>query len=458
MIAIAIQQGWPHFVFPVENIIVNSAEVYLHKSQLEKCTRLFHTMITNKPNYLLQITKNAYSKFDSEKSKLLKLEIKDFKKFSDKQLVATFKTWFDWLNKWTIAYLAPANLAEGFLTLELQKEIGRYVDPVKDFNRFQQLSLLFSTSARRGFLEQYEAELHRLSRLSKNIDEKTEKLSKSLEKKIAFLEHEYGWLGDTGRLDNFWSANEIKKQILDQKNGEETLENDQLVIEALNDMGADRRLKNTVKMVREYIHFRTFRIDVFVIFSYRARFLFEEIARRLGIPFENFTHMSANEVVSALQEGRLPNDLNQRKEGFAVVLRSEGTEILTGKNAKELADKIKGPAQVSVNELRGTTACVGQAKGIARLVFTKADVEKMQEGDVLISSMTKPELVPAMKRASAIITDEGGITCHAAIVSRELKIPCVIGIKIATRVLKDGDLVEVDADKGTVKIIKRAGK
>lgn len=65
-----------------------------------------------------------------------------------------------------------------------------------------------------------------------------------------------------------------------------------------------------------------------------------------------------------------------------------------------------------------------------------------------------PPLVPAMNRAAAIITNTGGITCHAAIVSREMKKPCIIGTKIATRVLKDGDLVEVDADKGVVRIIK----
>jgi len=64
--------------------------------------------------------------------------------------------------------------------------------------------------------------------------------------------------------------------------------------------------------------------------------------------------------------------------------------------------------------------------------------------------------MPAIKKASAIVTNVGGITCHAAIVSRELKIPCIIGTKIATKVLKDGDLVEVDAQKGIVKILKRA--
>ena len=61
-----------------------------------------------------------------------------------------------------------------------------------------------------------------------------------------------------------------------------------------------------------------------------------------------------------------------------------------------------------------------------------------------------------MKRASAIVTDEGGITCHAAIIARELKVPCVIGTKIATQVLNDGDLVEVNANQGIVKILKKA--
>ena len=69
--------------------------------------------------------------------------------------------------------------------------------------------------------------------------------------------------------------------------------------------------------------------------------------------------------------------------------------------------------------------------------------------------MTTPDLMPTIKQAKAIITDEGGLTCHAAIISRELGIPCIIGTKIATKVLKNGDLVEVDAEKGILKILKR---
>ena len=68
--------------------------------------------------------------------------------------------------------------------------------------------------------------------------------------------------------------------------------------------------------------------------------------------------------------------------------------------------------------------------------------------------MTRPEYVPLMKKATAIITDEGGITSHASIVSRELKIPCIVGTKIATKILKDGDLIEINADIGIVRKLK----
>ncbi len=70
--------------------------------------------------------------------------------------------------------------------------------------------------------------------------------------------------------------------------------------------------------------------------------------------------------------------------------------------------------------------------------------------------MTTPDFIPAMKKASAIITDEGGITCHAAIVSRELKKPCIIGTTNATKILRNGDSVEVDANNGIVKILERS--
>ncbi len=114
--------------------------------------------------------------------------------------------------------------------------------------------------------------------------------------------------------------------------------------------------------------------------------------------------------------------------------------------------------QEQLSELSGTVAFKGKVVGQVKIIHTENDLWKVQEWDVLVSWFTRPEYIPAMEKASAFITNDGGITCHAAIIARELKKPCIIGTKVATQVLKDGDLVEVDADNGIVKILSSENK
>jgi len=106
-------------------------------------------------------------------------------------------------------------------------------------------------------------------------------------------------------------------------------------------------------------------------------------------------------------------------------------------------------------EFSGTVAASGGIiKGIAKTIFNENEVKDFKDGNILVTPMTSPEFLPAIKKAKAVVTDEGGVSCHAAITARELNIPTVIGTKVATKVLKDGDEVEVDAVKGIVKKIK----
>ncbi|VAW11718.1 Phosphoenolpyruvate synthase, partial [hydrothermal vent metagenome] len=109
----------------------------------------------------------------------------------------------------------------------------------------------------------------------------------------------------------------------------------------------------------------------------------------------------------------------------------------------------------NVKEITGQVAESGVVRGVVRIIKNKHDSAQTKRGEVIVASMTTPDFLPAMQKASAFVTDEGGVTCHAAIISRELKKPCIIGTKIATQVLKDGDLVEVDADKGVVRILDK---
>lgn len=113
-----------------------------------------------------------------------------------------------------------------------------------------------------------------------------------------------------------------------------------------------------------------------------------------------------------------------------------------------LIDEIDPSQQV----ISGTVAFRGRVKGEVQVISRKRDIAKFKEGNILVAPMTTPHYLPAMQKAKAFVTDEGGVTCHAAIVSRELKTPCIIGTKIATQVLKDGDTVDVDANRGKVYI------
>jgi len=102
-------------------------------------------------------------------------------------------------------------------------------------------------------------------------------------------------------------------------------------------------------------------------------------------------------------------------------------------------------------KIKGQVAFRGKAKGRVKVIRRLDQVNKIKGGDIMVSPMTSPNYLSAMKKSAAIITDEGGITCHAAIVAREMKKPCIIGTGKATQILKDGDLVEVDAEQGVVK-------
>lgn len=442
LLVVVIQGAWARFRFPVESVIVNSSKVYLHKEQFKQCLDSFSTLIKDNPDYLHILPAEAYAEYVAKKDEIRALESINFKEYTLEQLISVFQKWFNWIYDWNTNYIPPTALIEDFLTVSLQGELTKYIDPITDFENFQKVQLLFSTSARPGFLETYEHELRDLLNKPQAV----------IEAETKRLANEYGWLGDPGRLENFWDATEVNKQL--QNLVSKTEENIEEIIEKkLQLINATEDLRNSVSLIREWVYFRTFRMDVNQIFCFRIQFLLKEIARRLYVPLNQLTYLSANEIIDALNGHNLPSDLAERKKDFAIQLVGDSVKIVSGENAKELTTLFKEEFGEEIKELRGTTACTGKMVGPVKLVFTNADIAKVGEGDILVSPMTKPEFVVAMKRASAIITDEGGVTCHAAIVSRELNKPCVIGTKIATQIFKDGDLVEVDADKGVVRKI-----
>ena len=103
--------------------------------------------------------------------------------------------------------------------------------------------------------------------------------------------------------------------------------------------------------------------------------------------------------------------------------------------------------------LKGLGASSGKAQGKVRIVCNASDTNKFQKGEVLVAKMTDPTMVIMMAKAAAIVTDTGGVTCHAAIVSREMGIPCVVATKKATQILKNGQEIIVDGDEGEIYLV-----
>ncbi len=209
-------------------------------------------------------------------------------------------------------------------------------------------------------------------------------------------------------------------------------------------------------VARQFIDVKAYRLEK--LFSVYAALdaLLKEIAKQKYVPMLDLKYLSQFELFHFLRRGTLPSpqELKQRKERMTYTAWQDQTaEIRLGKDIEPYLKTFV--AKTKDNQIRfsvhGNVACPGKVSGTVRIVNTRQDIHKIHDGDILVATQTSPELLPAMKRAAAFVTDVGGITSHAAIVSREMNKPCVIGTKVATQVFKDGDTIEVDATTGIVK-------
>lgn len=182
----------------------------------------------------------------------------------------------------------------------------------------------------------------------------------------------------------------------------------------------------------------------------------KEIAKRVNLSLKQLRFILPEEMKELLLEGKIDLEEINKRTKFCVYYTTKGQEfILTNEKAQKIAEKVQTiKIDKDLKELHGQVACPGLVKGKVKIIIRDFDMYKMKKGDILVSIATDPDIVPAMKKASAIVTEQGGVTSHAAIVSRELGIPCIIGTKIATKILKDNDSVEVNATKGIVKILE----
>ena len=212
-------------------------------------------------------------------------------------------------------------------------------------------------------------------------------------------------------------------------------------------------LRLLVKYIDFFIHLQDQRKEFCLEALHYQYLLLNEVVRRTSYTLEELQYTMFPEIEGVLNGEVDKKVLHDRRELCFVYMKDDRKlHLETGEKAKELFDLVM--PKVDVKELNGLVACrcdEDVVNGNVSVVMTMDDADKFKEGDVLVSSMTRPDMISLMKKAKLIITNEGGVTCHAAVVSRELGVPCVIGTKYATDMLKDGDKVEVDLKSGRVR-------
>ncbi|MDD5567449.1 MAG: PEP-utilizing enzyme [Patescibacteria group bacterium] len=216
------------------------------------------------------------------------------------------------------------------------------------------------------------------------------------------------------------------------------------------------KLKAYISLAKEFAYLRTWRSDTIYSAGYFARNLFYEIARRARFPEGDVVYLTFIELMRMAKTSRVPvskEEIRRRKQFYGEWYHEGRYYVFSGQIWKARLKKIFF-TRPDDKQFFGTVAYKGKIKGTVRIVRSTRDLSQVKRGDIMVAVMTFPNFISAMEKAAAFVTDEGGILCHASIVSREMGKPCIIGTKIATQVLKDGDRVEVDATKGIVKKIR----
>jgi phosphohistidine swiveling domain-containing protein len=389
-----------------------------------------------------------------------KNQLLDVSTYSNTELVDLYKEMYQKSINF-LPYMYSLHLFDEFLTERFESRLKEYIKdkklPEKSYYDYHiALTLPFKKIS---VLEDKEAFLKIAIQVKKGLDME----GKEVEEMLKHHTLMYGWIGGfhlekepytfehyKEQLKEF-VASDVDKEYDQMKKDEDHLKKEQVkYMEIIKDQ---EELSILAKTIQVFGYVRSFRVDTSYMTLAIHWNLLSEIGKRLDMDPLLVKYLSCKEVESSLLEGKEYKTLIQeRKQGMiSIQIDDQHYEISDRATMEEIKGLISVSNEIDSNLVEGNVAFPGMYEGTARVLQHIDDMKKVEPGDVLIISMTDPNYIPAMEKAGAFVTDMGGILCHAAIVAREMKKPCIIATKNATSVFKDGDKVIVDAEKGEVR-------
>jgi len=281
-------------------------------------------------------------------------------------------------------------------------------------------------------------------------------LSGDAENELKEHAEKYAWIGFKYNGPG-WTVKDFKerlKEISASSKKQEDLSARQKEIE--EDLGLSSKISKMFEAARIIMWIKNYGKEGRYQSYFYIEKLIQEIAQRTGLSVKEIKFLTKEELFELLINKKDFGSILEKRLDATLHLFLENKELIfEGEEAKKTISVLKAKAKkvIHTDKLIGTPASPGFAKGKVKVVNTVKEMPKMQNGDILIAHQTNPDLAMAMEKAAAIVTEVGGLTCHAAIIARELGKPAIVGVKDLLSALKDGDLVEVNAEKGTVTLV-----
>ena len=387
--------------------------------------------------------------------------------YSNRNLSAIYNS----LTSLYIKALSSSSLIDGFALGSdeiVQNEVNKLLKKRNILSGAGDIFSALTSPVHQSFINQAELSLLNISLKIGSLKLLNLKIKEpTIQKMLVKHQREYFWIKNNYHDRYILSVEDFVEEIktvlasrIDIKEEIKRLKNNAVInrrkkAELFKKLKPDRYLKNLLEISEQFTYWQDERKRRTMLFTHAASLLIEEIGCRYDYTLEMMRYLTRVEVETLLKGKKIPiSELSARAKKMIIYQKGNDYEIKFGQEATIMVNKIfKSTDHSDIQDFRGLTASTGKARGIAKIVTSVRDAGKVNKGDILVAVMTRPDYIMGIKKAAAIITDEGGITCHAAIISRELGIPCIIGTKIGTKILKDGDMVEVNANHGWVRKI-----